>query len=142
MKQAVRSVLSIFLSQHFFKFVLVGTGGFLVDWLCLYLLTAQTDLSALAARPFSFSCATIFTWYCNATVTFRDVEQASKRITFMRYIVTNSAGFAINLSVYSGLILGFQVMQDHLTLPLMAGCLSGLVMNFLSSKFIVFRQKH
>lgn len=136
----IQELLRSFRSVHFMKFVIVGTLAFLVDWAVLAAFTHFLPWPFIG-RLVSFSVATVFAWYFNATHTFNDVKQARKLVTFGRYIVTNSLGFIVNLVVYAGVLTFTAHVQDGYLIPLAAGCLSGLVINFLCSKFIVFRPK-
>ena len=57
----------------------------------------------------------------------------------MRYLVTQSIGSAINLVVFSGIVMVFGA--GTLLVPLAVGAAAGLVSNFLMSKYVVFSER-
>ena len=70
----------------------------------------------------------------NRTLTFGSSNRwAGESI---RYLVTQSIGSAINLVVFSGIVIAFGA--GTLLVPLAVGAVVGLVSNFLMSKYVVF----
>ena len=55
------------------------------------------------------------------------------------YLVAQSIGSAVNLVVFSGIVMVFGT--GTLLLPLAVGAAAGLVFNFLMSKYVVFSQR-
>ena len=56
-----------------------------------------------------------------------------------RYLLTQSIGSAINLVVFSGMVMVFGA--GTLLAPLAVGAAAGLVSNFLMSKYVVFSER-
>ena len=118
----------------FLTFVLVGGVGFGIDYGVLRLLVTEWGWHWALARIPSFGLAVCVTWILNRTLTFGSSNRwAGESI---RYLITQSIGSAINLVVFSGIVMVFGA--GTLLVPLAAGAAAGLVSNFLMSKYIVF----
>lgn len=118
----------------FLKFVLVGGIGFGIDYGVLRLLVTAWGWHWALARIPSFALAVCVTWIMNRTLTFGSSNRwAGESI---RYLVTQSIGSAVNLVVFSGIVIAFGA--GTLLVPLAVGAVAGLVSNFLMSKYVVF----
>jgi putative flippase GtrA len=123
--------------EVFLKFVLVGGVGFGIDYGVLRLLVTEWGWHWALARIPSFRLAVCVTWTLNRTLTFGSSNRwAGKSI---RYLVTQSIGSAINLVVFSGIVVVFG--GGTLLVPLAVGAAAGLVSNFLMSKYVVFSER-
>ena len=121
----------------FLKFILVGGVGFGIDYGVLRLLVTEWGWHWALARFPSFGLAVCVTWLLNRTLTFGSSNRwAGESI---RYLITQSIGSAINLVVFSGIVM--VVGAGALLVPLAAGAAAGLVFNFLMSKYVVFRER-
>ena len=121
----------------FLKFVLVGGVGFGIDYWVLRLLVMEWGWHWALARIPSFGLAVCMTWILNRTLTFGSSNRwAGESI---RYLVTQSIGSAINLVVFSGIVMMFGA--GTLLVPLAVGAAAGLVSNFLMSKYVVFSER-
>jgi putative flippase GtrA len=92
----------------------LGIGEDPIDWL------------ALCAR-----------WILNRTLTFGSSDRSPGAL--FRYLVTQSIGSAINLAVFSGIVMVFGA--GALLAPLAVGAAAGLVSNILMSKYAVFSER-
>lgn len=128
---------------RFLRFALVGTAGFAVNELVLFVALHFAGLNKYQAWFPAFAVAVTFTWWGNRTVTFR--EQAAKRgiaREWLAFVVANSLGAGANLATYYLLV---RYMSSPIGNPLLAnmlGTLVGLVFNFTVSSRVVFRQKN
>ena len=77
------------------------------------------------------------TWILNRTLTFGSSNRWAGES--VRYLVTQSIGSAINLVVFSGMVMVFGA--GTLLLPLAVGAAAGLIFNFLMSKYVVFSDR-
>ncbi len=126
------------MNSHFWRFALVGTLGFIVDTLVLYLLLG-CSLSELVSRLGSFTCAAWVTWRINRHFTFVPTIHQSALREWTKYLFAMSGGGLVNLSVYTLIISSF---SNYILLPAIAvgaGSLVGMTFNFISAKFWVFR---
>lgn len=121
------------------RFVFVGTVGFLVDAVFLQVLF-MLGYGPFLSRAFSVVVAMTATWYLNRTVVFQ--TSAAKGPEYLRHLVAQSVGMAVNIVVYSGLLLAFPVLQDIPVIALIGGSLAAMIFNFFAAKFWTFRQQH
>ena len=129
------------MSSQFFRFVVVGAAGFIVDATVLYLALGW-GFNALEGRLLSFFIAVIFTWILNRRFTFagqqpKCMDGISKE--WFQYVVAMAAGGIVNFGVF-GMVIA--VAPDSLSTPLWAvsfGSLAGLTINFLGAALWVYR---
>jgi putative flippase GtrA len=122
----------------FFWFAMAGVVGFLVDTGVLYLLKGA--LGVYVARLFSFLCAAISTWLFNRAVTFRGRESGhSKGKEFGLYLALMLIGGSINYGTFALLVSRLPQVAEFPVLGVAAGSLAGMVVNLLTSRFLLFR---
>ena len=119
------------------KFVLVGLVGFAIDYGVLRLLVTAWGWHWAPARIPSFALAVLVTWMLNRAITFGSSNRWAGES--FRYLVTQSIGAVINLTVFSGIVMVFGA--GALLVPLAGGAAAGLVFNFLTSKYVVFSER-
>jgi putative flippase GtrA len=120
------------------RFGVGGVVGFLVDSGVLYALMA-VGLGPYAARVPSFLCAATATWLINRYWTFADRRSLRRGSEWGRYVVAMIAGGVLNYAVYAVLVGHSEVVRTWPVLGVAAGSLAGMVLNFLSSWFLVFK---
>lgn len=121
---------------EFGRFVVAGAFGMLVDMAVLY---AALALGAgwLAGRLLSFLAAASFTWAANRRYTF--TATASPWREWVRFIAAMAGGMVVNFLVYA---LVLSLLPGAWWTPgaaVACGSAAGLVVNFVSAKFLVFR---
>jgi putative flippase GtrA len=127
------------------RFVIVGTIGFVVDAGLLVLFMATTGLGHYAARALSFTVAVGVTWWLNRSFTFRALVAAETRQKpsilkeLSTYVLFQSIGISINFGVYSLLIERYVFFYEQPALAVAAGSLTAMVFNFATARWIVFR---
>ncbi len=122
----------------FWRFALVGTFGFIVDTLVLYILL-WCSLSYSVSRLVSFICAAWVTWRINRYFTFAPTTHQSVLREWLKYLLAMSGGGLINFSAYYLIVSSF---SNHILLPALAvgvGSMVGMTFNFISAKLWVFR---
>ena len=124
------------------RFVGVGAAGFCTDAAILTLLLGAGQ-SVLLARACSFSCASLVTWWLHRIFTFsgRDQQAGSKGGQYLRYIVIQLIGAAINLGVFSAVVAGAPRLLRWPVIPLAVGAIGGLAFNFFGSSVWAFRER-
>ncbi len=123
----------------FFRFALVGTGGFVVDAGLLWLLL-QAGFDPYSGRIFSYIAAASFTFACNRIFTF--VQHSRETVMWRQWALflgVNLGGFALNYGAYVLLLLTVPLVAAYPLLGVAAGSLAGLLFNFSASKKWVFR---
>lgn len=121
-------------------FGFAGTVGFIVDAGVLQLLVSGLAWDRFSGRLISFLCAATSTWLLNRRYTFRGIRRHSLHGEWARYVFAMSGGFACNFATYSTLVLWFDLDRQWLILAVAAGSVAGLGVNFLASRYWVFRR--
>lgn len=129
------------------RFVIVGTIGFIVDAGLLVVLMATAGLGHYAGRVLSFLVAVCVTWWLNRTFTFRAaaLSGARHRASLVKelssYVLFQSVGITINFAVYSLLIERYAFFFENPALAVAAGSLVAMFFNFATARWIVFRSR-
>lgn len=124
--------------RQFLLFCIAGTLGFLVDAGIVQALVAQ-GADPYLARLFSFLCALTATWAFNRRYTFGAVRSERAGREWLRYFVAMLGGFAVNYAVYAVLVYSLPDIRRWPALGVAAGSIAGLLVNYLSSRYWVFR---
>lgn len=121
-----------------FLFAIIGTLGFIVDSTVLYLL--KESLGLYFARIISFCCAVFVTWFFNRMVTFRSRRSGlSQGREFWLYFKFMLVGGGINYLSYALAVTCFTITKLHPVVAVALGSLSGLIVNYLTSKYFVYK---
>ena len=123
-------------------FCVGGVIGFIVDAGVLQLLVSGLAWDRFTGRLISFLCAATATWLFNRRFTFRGPRRHPLHWEWARYVTAMSAGFAFNFATYSALVLTFDIDRQWLVLAVAAGSVAGLGVNFLASRYWVYRKPH
>jgi len=119
-------------------FAVSGVIGFVVDTAVLYLLAPF--LGPFYARAVSFLAAVFATWLVNRALAFKNRTSAlSKKAEFLRYLALMLAGGLVNYAAYSALVVYSPLVRQYLVLGVAAGSLAGMAVNYLSSRFLIYR---
>ncbi len=125
---------------QFFLFGVAGILGFIVDTTILYLLKAF--MGVYGARLISFLSAALATWLFNRAITFRNRKSGHSTIReFGFYLALMSIGGSVNFTIYSLLISRHETVAQHPVLGVAAGSIAGMLINLLTSRFILFRRR-
>jgi putative flippase GtrA len=127
------------LGREFLSFAVVGAVGFVVDVAVLYLLAPL--LGWYGARVLSFLAAATATWVLNRRYTFNGRKaNASVLREYLGYLVTMLGGAVVNYGAYV-LVLHWVSGAWAPAAGVALGSCAGLVVNFLSARYLVFRAK-
>lgn len=120
------------------RFCLVGALVFIAEAMVLALLVQLLMLNPELGRVISFPLAMSLAWYLNRRFTFR--SRATARLRELgNYALTNMLGLAANLLAYYSLLMFAPAFPFYEMLALAAGSVAGLLLNFLSARWWVFR---
>ncbi len=132
--------------SRFLRFAVVGSFGFLVNELALFIAMNALHLGRYGAPAVSFLCTVTFTWWGNRMLTFK--EHARKGWAMLgewaEYVTSNSVGLAVNYGVYF-VVLRFAPWPPsipdalHPYVALAFGTLAGLIFNFTLASRVVYR---
>lgn len=124
--------------KSLFWFAVAGVAGFAVDAGVLQLIKPWWGL--YAGRGLSFTLAVLTTWALNRRLAFRGrASRLSLRSELSRYFLLMLVGGACNLVTYGGLVQSSELCQTYPVLAVAAGSLVGMVANYVSTRFGVFR---
>ena len=126
--------------RQFLLFGIAGTLGFLVDAAVVTVLVQLGGMNPYAGRLVSFLCAVATTFVFNRRYTFATSTQRKTAGQAGRYLVAMTAGFAVNYGLYAWLIHQAELVRAWPVIGVAAGSIAGLVVNFASSRFWVFRE--
>jgi putative flippase GtrA len=125
---------------QFLLFCIGGVIGFVVDASILRLLVSGLHMDAYVARLFSFLIAATSTWLWNRHNTFRGTRRYGLFGEWARYLFAMSGGFAVNYGTYALLYTFFELVQRYPELGVAAGSVSGLAVNYVSSRWWIYRR--
>lgn len=127
------------LRKQILLFAVSGALGFIVDGGIVQLLVGVWDFNPYGARLISFLCAATTTWAFNRTYTFAGRGDGDPRGQLVRYLVAMAGGFAINYGVYATCVAMSALVQKLPVIGVAAGSIAGALVNFLTSKYWIFR---
>ena len=117
------------------RFGLVGCVGFVTDAGLTLLFHSVLGLGEAAARVLGFIVAATVTWWLNHQFTFQVKGSAS---SWLRYLVITSAGAAINIACYLGVLRVLGTQPIHLLAGVAVGSIVAMGLNFWVSRRWVF----
>lgn len=95
-------------AERFFKFLVVGTVGFIVDFGTLTFLVEVMGFIPVAANTISFSAAVVSNFTLNRYWTYPDSRSKRRRIQLLQFAVVSIIGLVIN----NGILLLLQHPAD------------------------------
>lgn len=129
------------LPRQFFRFLMVGGIGFVVDAGTLQIMVQFFGVGPYLGRVISYLVAATVTWLLNRQYTFRDnANTADMKRQWLSYVAVNAIGGGINYLTYAGCVMAFEIVRQHLVLGVAAGSIVALLINFSANKFFVFRR--
>ena len=121
-------------------FAISGVIGFVVDAGIVQFLVREWQVNPYEARLVSFLCAATTTWAFNRKITFAGRGSGGgRRRQLIRYIIAMAGGFALNYGAYAACVATFALVREWPAIGVAAGSIAGAVVNFLSSKYWIFR---
>ena len=127
------------LRREIILFAISGVFGFLVDAGIVQFLVREWAIDPYLARVVSFLAAATTTWSFNRKFTFAGRSSGSRRRQLMRYIVAMAGGFALNYGAYALCVATWPLVRSWPAIGVAIGSVAGAVLNFLSSKYWIFR---
>ena len=126
--------------RKFIRFGFVGGLGTLTNLFIFFLFVDVLKFPDLIIQISGFVIAVTQNFILNSAFTFKDesVERANILFRYIKFVLTSITGLIINLIVYN--ILNFIFKPDIKVICQAFGILAGMSVNFLGSKFFVFRK--
>ena len=127
------------LGQQSWRFAVSGVLGLLVDTAALYLLMFL-GLGFAVARGLSFVAAATFTWWFNRRYTFGGAAAIPPSWReWGRYLVAMGLGGLVNYGVSRWSHQLFELVRAWPVVALALGSAAGMVFNFFSARYLLFR---
>ena len=127
------------LRRQILLFAISGVLGFVVDAGIVQFLVRELGANPYGARVISFLAAATTTWGFNRRYTFAGHGGGSRRRELARYLVAMALGFALNYGAYVACVLLWPLVRQWPAIGVAAGSVAGAAVNFLSSKYWIFR---
>lgn len=127
------------LRRQILLFAISGVLGFVVDAGIVQFLVRELGANPYGARVVSFLAAATTTWSFNRTYTFAGHGGGSRRRQLVRYLIAMAFGFALNYGAYVACVLLWPLVRQWPAIGVAAGSAAGALINFLSSKYWIFR---
>ena len=118
------------------KFSIVGSIGFVSDFLLFFILYYIFSIEIYLSRGLSIVGAITITWYLNRIFTFQD-KGSPKIQQWLKYLFVNLLGGMANYTVFV-FLLGLQI---NVLLSLILSTIVGFIFNFNLSKKFIFNRK-
>jgi len=129
------------LRRQILLFAISGALGFVVDAGIVQFLVREFAFDPYGARVISFLAAATTTWAFNRRYTFAGHgTSGSRRRELLRYLVAMAVGFALNYGTYAACLALWPLVHKWPVIGVAAGSIAGAVVNFLSSKYWIFRK--
>jgi putative flippase GtrA len=122
---------------QFLRFGVIGTLGFV--WDTLIVTSLAPFLGAYAAGIISYFIVASINWMLNRVWTYRGLAHGVRHRQLIRFLIANSIGFVLNRGTYIALIATVPLCRHYLVLPVAAGGICGMFVNFFLSRRLVFR---
>ena len=122
------------------KFLTVGLLGTLTNLVIFYILVDRWGFAALPVSTGTFFISSLQNYYLNHIWTFSDrtVNQPVGLISYVKYLFVALAGLGINLFLLWWLLFLFSPPLKVMAQAV--GIAGGTIINFLGSKYWVFRK--
>jgi len=127
------------LRRELMLFAVSGVLGFVVDAGIVQFLVRELSADPYGARVISFLAAATTTWAFNRRYTFAGRSSGSRRRELLRYLIAMAGGFALNYGAYAACVLFWPLVRQWPAIGVAAGSAAGAAVNFLSSKYWIFR---
>ena len=128
------------LRRQILLFAISGVIGFLVDAGIVQFLVREIGMNPYGARVLSFLAAATTTWGFNRRYTFAGHGGGSRRRELARYLVAMAFGFILNYGAYALCVATWPLVRSWPAIGVAVGSVAGAVVNFLSSKYWIFRR--
>lgn len=124
---------------QFFRFGVVGTLGFLLDFAVLSAAVAL-GMGPYGGRVVSYLVAATGVYALNRAWTFQDRRGAGGiRRQWGQYLLLNLVGFAVNYGTYAAITAWTTIGAQYLVVGVAAGSIAGMFINFILNRQLIFR---
>ncbi len=123
--------------RQIWRFGLVGVVGYIVNAGLVEVFVS--DVGPVKAQILAFPAAVTVTWWLNRRFTFA-ASPHSPHHEWLRYVLANMLGWGANNGCYLWMVFSIPLAYQHPAIAVAVGSLAGMVLNFSTSRLIVFKQ--
>ena len=127
------------LLHEFRRFATVGFAGLAVETIVVYGLRGVTGL--YGAKLVAFLAAVTTTWALNRAWTFAGRGSGSLLRQWALFLSANSLGALLNIGTFFLLVWLVPFFAAYPIVPILAGVVAGMFVNFALSRRVVFRAR-
>lgn len=136
--ERLRDLVSEALDRSLVRFMIVGSGGFAINYVALFLFFDILNLPIWLSQIFGAEISLIATFFGNNFWSYKGHEQRSLMGKFVKFQVTATIGLIINTACVT---IAVSHMGLHYGIALALGTFAGLIWNHNANKNIVFKAK-
>ncbi len=125
------------LLRQFAQFATIGVFGFVCDSSIVY--ATAPWIGPYAAGLLSYVIVISINWSLNRAWTYRGHAHDAPHRQWARFFLANIFGFVLNRGTYFLLVATVPACRAHLVLPVAAGAVAGMFVNFFLTRRVVFR---
>jgi putative flippase GtrA len=129
---------TLFVPRHLFRFVVVGSLGFVTDSGILLALVHGLNWNPFRARILAIAVAVLLSWTLHRRWTFVTGRIRHPIQQWLLFGAIQFTGISINYSVFSLLVLYGGIWRSHLVLSVAAGVLAAMWISYLGSSCLAF----
>lgn len=126
---------------EFVKFGIVGAIGTVVNLICVFIFHGLLSIPYMLTLVLAFILAMTSNFFLNKKYTFLGEHRNNILKQYITFSGTCILGFVVYWIVAVGLHRIVPFFQTFYLLPPLIGIICGLIINFLGSKFFVFKKK-
>lgn len=126
------------LAVQFLKFAVIGVAGFIEDTAIVY--ATAPWVGPYVAGVISFLIVGCINWLANRHWTYAHQTHDQAHRQLVRFLIANMIGFVLNRGTYFSLLYFVPICRVYLILPVAAGGVAGMFINFFLSRRLVFRE--
>ena len=134
-KQTGRRTIARAFKIDAMRFIVVGAGGFTINFAVLLLLHGILGLPVLLGQLLAAECAILSNYYFHSIWTYRGAKVKSTVIRLAQFHITAWVGSGITTVVLVGAV---HLLHANYLLALVYGSAIGLVWNYLWTKYLIF----
>jgi len=135
----IKKQLKILISSTFLKFLLVGGIGSVLNLFIFYILADVIRLNVSISAIIAFGFAVTQNYYFNSCYSFKNCQSSKFSLwSYIKYVCVNLLGLAVNLIVVN-ILVNLYIARPKVFAQFF-GIAVGMVLNFIGSKYLVFKK--
>jgi dolichol-phosphate mannosyltransferase len=124
---------------EFIKFSLIGGVWMIIDLTSVHISYGILAVPFRISRVIGFMLAVTSNFLLNRKFTFTHAQAGDVRSQYIKFLITAVVAFVVNWFISVYLFENFELFNRLYLLAAFVGIIGGLVINFVGSKFIVFK---